>query len=56
MNTLASVGKTVAILRKKQVPFAFIAYDQSYPTPDHLVRLHAMVETTAAIPRCCGQA
>lgn len=44
MNTIESVSKAVNILRKHHVPFALLHTTNLYPTPNHLVRLNAMVE------------
>jgi N-acetylneuraminate synthase len=44
MNSIESVSKAVNILRKYHVPFALLHTTNLYPTPNHLVRLHAMVE------------
>lgn len=50
MNTIESVGKAVNILRKNNIPFALLHTTNLYPTPDHLVRLHAMVELQQHFP------
>lgn len=50
MNTIESVGKAVAILRKHKVPFALLHCTNVYPTPPRLVRLGAMQELQAAFP------
>lgn len=50
MNTIESVGKAVAILRKYETPFALLHTTNLYPTPDHLVRLQAMVELQQYFP------
>lgn len=42
MNGLDSVAKAVNILRRRRVPFALLHTTNLYPTPNHLVRLHAM--------------
>ena len=44
MNSLASISKTVEILRSAEVPFVLLHTTNLYPTPPHLVRLHAMLE------------
>lgn len=51
MNTIASVGKAVAILESATVPYALLHTTNLYPTPPHLVRLGAMVELGKAFPR-----
>lgn len=50
MNTIESVSKAVNILRKHRVPFALLHTTNLYPTPNHLVRLNAMVELQKAFP------
>lgn len=50
MNTIESVGKAVKILRNNNIPFALLHTTNLYPTPDHLVRLHAMVELQQYFP------
>lgn len=51
MNDLESVRKSVNILEKHQVPFALLHTTNLYPTPDHLVRLGAMVQLQQAFPQ-----
>jgi N-acetylneuraminate synthase len=51
MNTIESIRKAVAILEKHQVPYALLHTTNLYPTPNHLVRLGAMVEVQQAFPR-----
>jgi N-acetylneuraminate synthase len=51
MNTIQSVAKAVAILEKHQVPYALLHTTNLYPTPNHLVRLGAMVELQQHFPR-----
>ncbi|MFN3759500.1 MAG: N-acetylneuraminate synthase family protein [Algoriphagus aquaeductus] len=51
MNDLESVSKSVAILEKHQVPFALLHTTNLYPTPNHLVRLGAMVQLQEAFPQ-----
>lgn len=51
MNDLESVRKSVKILEKHQVPFALLHTTNLYPTPDHLVRLGAMVQLQQAFPQ-----
>lgn len=51
MNDLESVRKSVNILEKYQVPFALLHTTNLYPTPDHLVRLGAMVQLQQAFPQ-----
>lgn len=50
MNTIESIAKAVAILQKHNVPFALLHTTNLYPTPNHLVRLGAMVEIQQAFP------
>lgn len=50
MNTLESVEKSVQILRKHKVQFALLHTTNLYPTPNHLVRLHAMVQLQQKFP------
>src|SRR6478752_5706877 len=50
MNTIESVSKAVNILRRQHVPFALLHTTNLYPTPDHLVRLNAMVELQKNFP------
>jgi sialic acid synthase SpsE len=42
MNTIESVTKSVAIFRKKNIPYALLHTTNLYPTPNHLVRLGGM--------------
>ncbi len=44
MNTIESIGKSVAIFQKNKIPYALLHTTNLYPTPNHLVRLNAMVE------------
>jgi sialic acid synthase SpsE len=44
MNTIESIAKAVAIFKKYEVPYALLHTTNVYPTPNHLVRLGAMVE------------
>lgn len=50
MNTIESIQKAVAILEKHKVPYALLHTTNLYPTPNHLVRLGAMVEVQNAFP------
>jgi N-acetylneuraminate synthase len=50
MNDLESVRKSVKILEKHQVPFGLLHTTNLYPTPNHLVRLGAMVQLQEAFP------
>lgn len=50
MNTIDSVSKAVAIIRKHGIPFALLHTTNLYPTPNHLVRLGGMVELQANFP------
>jgi sialic acid synthase SpsE len=51
MNDLESIRKSVAILEKHKVPFALLHTTNLYPTPNHLVRLGAMVQVQQAFPQ-----
>ena len=44
MNTIASVNKAVAVFKKHNIQYALLHTTNLYPTPNHLVRLGAMVE------------
>lgn len=50
MNTIESISKAVAIFNNHGVPFALLHTTNLYPTPNHLVRLGAMVEMQKAFP------
>ena len=50
MNTIKSVGKSVKIIEKYNIPYALLHTTNIYPTPPHLVRLGAMVELQEAFP------
>jgi len=50
MNTIESVGKAVAIFEKYSIPYALLHTTNLYPTPNHLVRLGAMVELQQHFP------
>ena len=50
MNSLESIAKAVSILRQNMIPYALLHTTNLYPTPDHLVRLHALTELQAAFP------
>ena len=50
MNTIESIGKSVAIFEQAGIPFALLHTTNLYPTPHHLVRLGAMVELKGAFP------
>jgi len=50
MNTITSVSKAVNILRRHHISFALLHTTNLYPTPNHLVRLHAMGELQNAFP------
>ncbi len=51
MNTIESITKAVAIFNKHKVPFALLHTTNLYPTPNHLVRLGAMVQIQQAFPQ-----
>ena len=50
MNTIESIQKAVAIFEKHGVPYALLHTTNLYPTPNHLVRLGAMVEVQENFP------
>lgn len=50
MNTIESIEKAVAILRRHAIPFALLHTTNLYPTPNHLVRLNAMVQLQEYFP------
>jgi N-acetylneuraminate synthase len=50
MNDIASVRRSVAILRKHKVPFALMNCTSMYPTPYDKVRLGALAELARAFP------
>jgi N-acetylneuraminate synthase len=50
MNTIESVAKAVAIFERHEIPFALLHTTNLYPTPNHLVRLGAMVELQQNFP------
>ena len=50
MNTIESITKAVAIFEKYNVPYALLHTTNLYPTPNHLVRLGAMVEIQQSFP------
>ena len=50
MNTIQSVAKSVAIFKRYKIPFALLHTTNLYPTPNHLVRLNAMLELQNAFP------
>lgn len=50
MNTIQSISKAVSIFKKHSVPFALLHTTNLYPTPNHLVRLGALVEIQKAFP------
>lgn len=50
MNTIESIQKAVKILEKHGVPYALLHTTNLYPTPNHLVRLGAMVEIQDNFP------
>ena len=50
MNTIESVAKAVAIFRKHNIPYALLHTTNLYPTPNHLVRLGAMVQLQNSFP------
>lgn len=50
MNTIESIRKAVAIFEQRGVPYALLHTTNLYPTPNHLVRLGAMVEVQENFP------
>jgi sialic acid synthase SpsE len=50
MNDIASIRKTVDILKKNQVEFALLHTTNLYPTPSELVRLGALEEMKKEFP------
>ena len=50
MNDLPSIAPTVAILRRRRIPFALLHCTSLYPTPYPQVRLGALVQIAAAFP------
>jgi len=50
MNDIASVSRSVAILRKHHVPFALLNCTSMYPTPYDKVRLGALADLRKAFP------
>lgn len=50
MNSLSSIEKSVAILRKNNVPYALLHCTNVYPTPHHLVRLGALTQLKNRFP------
>ena len=50
MNNLASISKTVEIIRKYKTPFALLHCTNIYPTPSHLVRLGAINQIQKEFP------
>lgn len=50
MNTIESIKKAVAIFEKHKVDYALLHTTNLYPTPNHLVRLGAMVEMAQSFP------
>lgn len=50
MNDMASIEKSVAILRKHDVPYCLLHCTNVYPTPDRLIRLGGVEELAASFP------
>lgn len=50
MNDIASVRRTVSILRKHRVPFALLNCTSMYPSPYEKVRLGALADLARAFP------
>jgi N-acetylneuraminate synthase len=50
MNTIESISKSVAILRRASIPFALLHCTNLYPTPEKHIRLGAIEEIKTAFP------
>ena len=50
MNTIRSIAKSVAVIRKHKLPFALMHCTNIYPTPHHLVRLNCLEELKKSYP------
>lgn len=50
MNTIESISKAIKIFEEANVDVAVLHTTNLYPTPNHLVRLNAMVEMHKAFP------
>ena len=50
MNDMASIEKSVSILRKHCVPFCLLHCTNVYPTPDRLIRLGGVEELAKSFP------
>jgi N-acetylneuraminate synthase len=50
MNTIKSVEKAVALIKRHDVPIALLHTTNLYPTPSHLVRLGAMQQLMVNFP------
>ena len=50
MNDIASIKESVAILRKKKIPYALLHCTSMYPTPYEKVRLGALQELSRIFP------
>ncbi|EGR0468294.1 polyhydroxyalkanoate biosynthesis repressor PhaR [Vibrio cholerae] len=50
MNDISSIQKAVDIFRKHKTPFCLLHTTNLYPTPDHLIRIGAMVQLQDAFP------
>jgi sialic acid synthase SpsE len=50
MNSMASIVRSVEILRVRKIPFGLMHTTSMYPTPPEKVRLGAMVELIEAFP------
>lgn len=51
MNTIESISKAVAIFEENNIEYALLHTTNLYPTPNHLVRLGAMVELQKKFPK-----
>ncbi|WP_285404446.1 MULTISPECIES: N-acetylneuraminate synthase family protein [unclassified Vibrio] len=50
MNDIASIEKAVNIFRKHETEFCLLHTTNLYPTPDHLIRIGAMIQLQEAFP------
>lgn len=52
MNNINSIKISVDIIENKNIPYALLHTTNIYPTPEHLVRLDAMLELKKSFPNC----
>jgi N-acetylneuraminate synthase len=50
MNTIESISKAIAVFEENNIEYALLHTTNLYPTPNHLVRLGAMVELQQTFP------